>query len=261
MKIGVFDSGVGGLVVLKGLRRVLSHHEYIYLGDTAHVPYGNRSKEVVYTLTKSGVDFLFARGCELVVIACNTASADALRMLQQQYLPAHYPDRRILGVLIPAAEEAVRCTKTGHIGVLATSGTVASGAFEREIYKRRHDATITQVAAPLLVPLIENNALHHAAPILDEYLAPLRDATIDTLVLGCTHYPLLAPLLATMLPEVSLVRQDECVPSALADYLERHQLTTSHAGVKLYVTDISPSVTENVRMILGDSEPLERVLL
>lgn len=260
MKIGVFDSGVGGLVVLKGLRETLSRHDYVYLGDTAHVPYGNRSKEAVYELTKDGVNFLFQQGCELVIIACNTASADALRKLQQEYLPVHYPERRILGVLIPAAEEAARRTQTGCIGVLATSGTVTSGAFLREIIKRKPNATITQVAAPLLVPLIENNALRHAPPILNEYLEPLRSAHIDTLVLGCTHYPLLAPLLSDLLPDVHFVRQDECVPLALENYLQRHSLVASKTpGVTLFVTDISPSVIENVQQILGVAEPLIRV--
>src|SRR4051812_1807244 len=156
MKIGVFDSGLGGLIIAHSLTSQLPDYDYLYLGDTARVPYGNRSQDTVYKFTLQAVKYLLDQDCELVIIACNTASAEALRRIQQDYLPEHYPDRRVLGVLIPAAEAAAAATKTGHIGVIATSGTIASGAFNREILKLRPKANISSNPAPLLVPLIEN---------------------------------------------------------------------------------------------------------
>src|SRR6185437_6403740 len=152
MKIGVFDSGLGGLIVTHGILQTLPEYDYLYLGDTARVPYGNRSHETVYRFTREAVDYLFAQDCRLIVIACNTASAEAVGRIQKEYLPARYPGRQVLGVLIPAAETAVAASVTGRIGVLATAGTVQSETFVHQIAKLRPEAQVFQQAAPLLVP-------------------------------------------------------------------------------------------------------------
>src|SRR3569833_4178041 len=180
LKIGVFDSDLGGLLIARSIIHELPDHDCLYLGDTARVPYGTRSKETIYTFTHQAVDYLFRHECELIIVACNTASADALRRIQLEYLPAHYPHRRVLGVLIPAAEAAVDIGGDGPIGVLATQATVHSGAFIREITKLKPNAKIVQQAAPLLVPLIEMGGIAHARPIVDEYVQPLRDAGVST---------------------------------------------------------------------------------
>ncbi len=171
MKIGVFDSGLGGLFVTRALVKNLPQYHYMYLGDTQRVPYGNRSQETVYQFLHEAVDYLFAHGCELIIVACNTASAEALRRVQREYLPTHYPKRRVLGIIIPTAEAALKDSKIKRVGVLATQGTVGSGAYVRELKKIRPGVTIFQEAAPLLVPLVESNAAQFADPILRSYLA------------------------------------------------------------------------------------------
>ncbi len=266
MKIGVFDSGLGGLIVTHGLIQALPDYDYVYLGDTARVPYGNRSQETIYAFTREAVERLFAEDCALVLIACNTASAEALRRIQRDYLPTHYPERRVLGVLIPAAEEAVRVSRTGRIGVLATTGTVASGAYEREIRKLRPDATVIAAAAPLLVPLIENAAMKHAPPILHEYLAPLLAADIDTLVLGCTHYPYLSTEIRSIVGDsVAIVSQADIVPAKLADYLARHPEIdcglSRECGRRYLLTDIAPSTEAVAATLFGEPVAFEPIVL
>lgn len=178
MKIGIFDSGLGGLGV--GLRIIdaLPQYDYVYLGDTQRVPYGNRAQDTIYRFTREAVDFLFAQDCVLVILACNTASAEALRRIQQEHVPATHPDRKVLGVLIPAAESAV--AHGDRIGVIATAGAVASKAWPREIHRIDPAKKVFQKATPLLVPLVENDGLKWVEPILSEYLEPLKDAQIDT---------------------------------------------------------------------------------
>ncbi len=264
MKIGIFDSGLGGLIVTHSLMRALPDYEYIYLGDTARVPYGNRSQEAIVTFTRQAVEYLFSLDCQLIIIACNTASAEALRQLQNGYLPEHFPDRRILGVLIPAAEEATRVTRTGQIGILATSGTVNSGAYIREIHKLRSDAVIVQSAAPLLVPLVEHDALRYAEPILRDYLAPLITAKIDTLVLGCTHYPFLKPLIRSIVGDgMDIVSPDEIIPIKLRGYLFRHpefERRLSHERSRRFLcTDLSPSTESVASQLFGESIDFERI--
>ncbi|HUD11939.1 MAG TPA: glutamate racemase [Candidatus Saccharimonadia bacterium] len=221
MKIGVFDSGLGGLLIAHSLMKALPQYDYVYFGDTAHVPYGDRSTEEVYEFTRDAVDYLLGIDCGLVILACNTASADALRRIQQEYLPEHYPNRRVLGVLIPAAEEAVAATPNRHIGVLATTGTVSSGAFNRELHKLDKRILVTSQPAPRLVPLVEQNQIEQADTLLDEYLGPLRG--MDTLLLGCTHYPYMKDLIRQKVGSgVSVICQDEIMPAKLAGYLTRH---------------------------------------
>lgn len=266
MKIGIFDSGLGGLIVTHDLVQALPDYDYLYLGDTARVPYGNRGQDAIYTFTREAVERLLQEDCALVIIACNTASAEALRRIQQEFLPVNFPDRRVLGVLIPAAEEAVRVSRSGRIGVLATAGTVASDAYVREIKKLSPAAVVTQQAAPLLVPLIENDAMKYTPPILHDYLIPLRAAHIDTLVLGCTHYPYLAPEIRSVMGDgVAIISANEIVPKKLADYLARHpeiERRLSRQGTRRYeLTDIAPSTQSVATRLFGEPVSFERISL
>ncbi|MBI4779383.1 glutamate racemase, partial [Candidatus Falkowbacteria bacterium] len=188
--IGVFDSGFGGLTVLKEFLRVLPYYNYIYLGDNARAPYGNKSDEAVYNYTREAVDFLFKQGCELIIIACHTASAKALRKIQQEYLPEKHPDKRVLGVVVPMVEEAVNLSRYHKLGVIGTTATINSGAYKKELEKLNDGLEIFQQACPLLVPLVEEGWTEkpEAKMILKNYLRPLKVKEIDTLILGCTHY-------------------------------------------------------------------------
>lgn len=264
MKIGVFDSGLGGLLIARSIIEALPQYDYLYLGDTARVPYGTRSRDIIYHFTREAVDYLFRQGCGLIVIACNTASADALRRVQQEYLPVNYPSRRVLGVLIPAAEEAAAASKRGPIGVLATQATVHSGAFLREIRKLRPDAAVVQQAAPLLVSLIEMDGIKFARPILSEYLQPFADAGVDTLILGCTHYPVLKDQIRELLPaSVKIVDQNDVVPAKLVDYLQRHpeiESTLTRSGLRTFqVTDLTHSAESFAEMLFAHRVHLETV--
>lgn len=222
--IGVFDSGFGGLSILKEVYALLPRYSYLYLGDTARAPYGNRAMETVYRFTREGVEFLFNRGCALVLIACNTASAEALQKLQREYATSH-PGRKVLGVIVPAVEDAVERTNNGRIGVIGTHGTVASETFVREFRKRLPDGRIFQKACPLLVSLVETG--EHESPkadaILNAYLAPLLEEHIDTLVLGCTHYGHLEEKIRSITgARVALVSEAKVVGRKLFSYLEQH---------------------------------------
>jgi glutamate racemase len=266
MKIGIFDSGLGGLNVTHSLIAALPQYDYVYLGDTARVPYGDRSEEVIYEFTEQGVDYLFQQDCQLIILACNTMSAEALRKIQQEYLPAHYPDRRVLGVIIPAAEEVVTRTKNGKAGIIATQATISSKAYIREIHKLDASKEVFQQATPLLVPLVENNALKYAGPILDDYLKPLLAEHIDTLVLGCTHYSLLKRQIQEKVGAgVRLVSQDELIPAKLADYLHRHdeiaQKLSSNDDHQFLVTDLAPATQHIAAYLFGHEVELEKVTL
>lgn len=220
MKIGIFDSGLGGLFTMKSIISELPEYDYVYLGDTKHLPYGDKSGETIYSLLESGVAFLLNSGCALVIVACNTASAEALRGIQQNFLPKHYPDRRVLGVIIPAIEEALGGDR---VGVLATSATVLSRTYEREFKKASTHIRVFQQAAPLLVPFIENGQWDLLRPILKQYLDPLIEKDIDTLVLGCTHYPIIKDDIKALIgPKIRLISQDEFMHAKIRDYLNRH---------------------------------------
>lgn len=227
--IGIFDSGYGGLTVLKEIQRILPQYDYIYLGDNARSPYGTRSFEVVYQYTLQAVEKLFAMGCPLVILACNTASAKALRNIQQKDLPNMVdPSKRVLGVIRPSTEVVGQYSETGHVGIFGTNGTVRSNSYPIEIAKFWPDMAVTQEACPMWVPLVENNAFdtegghffirHHVDHILD------RDDQIDTLVLGCTHYPLLKDNIEEHLDgrAITVLSQGEIVAESLTNYLERH---------------------------------------
>lgn len=244
MKIGVFDSGLGGLFVLKSLVKELPEYDYVYLGDTQRVPYGNRSHDTIYLFLEQAIEYLFRQNCVLVIVACNTASAEALRRIQQNYLPRHYPDRRVLGVIIPTAEEALKDPKIKRIGVLGTRATISSRAYVREIKKLNRKVKVFQSAAPLLVPLIENDEIKWAEPILREYLKPLLKAKVQAIILGCTHYPILKKQIHK-LAKTPIISQDECIPAKLDNYLARHKeigdRLSRNGRVKLLITDITKS--------------------
>lgn len=225
--IGVFDSGFGGLTVLKEIAALLPQYDYLYMGDNARAPYGPRSFEQVYEYTLEAVQWFFAQGCPLLILACNTASAKALRTIQQNDLEKIGPGKRVLGVIRPTAEVIGNYSKTGHVGVLGTKGTVSSGSYLLEIEKFFPGMQVSQEACPMWVPLIENN--EHGKPGADYFVKQHinslleKDRDIDTVLLGCTHYPLLMSKLNWFIPAgVQVVEQGKIVADSLADYLQRH---------------------------------------
>ena len=226
--IGIFDSGYGGLTILEKIKEKLPQYDYIYLGDNARTPYGTRSFEVVYKYTLECVKYLFEQGCHLIILACNTASAKALRSIQQNNLPLLDPDRRVLGVIRPTIESIGSFTRNNHVGLLATSGTVQSQSYLLEIEKQYgENIMLTSEACPMWVPIIENNehnnigADYFVQKNMDNLLT--NDSLIDTIILGCTHYPLLIDKIKKYIPQnIAVVSQGEIVADSLKNYLERH---------------------------------------
>ncbi|MDN3586781.1 glutamate racemase [Pedobacter aquatilis] len=225
--IGIFDSGYGGLTVFRSIAEKLPEYDYIYLGDNARSPYGDHSFDTIYRYTLECVEWLFAKGCKLVILACNTASAKALRTIQQKDLPAKYPDRRVLGVIRPTAEVIDAYTTSKNVGVMGTRGTINSESYLLEINKFFPDVKVFQQACPMWVPLIENN--EHLQTGADFFVKEYADALmaqsseIDCVLLACTHYPLLMPKLRAIFPDyINILTQGEIVAESLADYLSRH---------------------------------------
>jgi len=248
--IGVFDSGFGGLTVLRELVRTLPDYDYLYLGDNARTPYGTRSFETVYRFTLECVEYLFEQGCELVILACNTASAKALRTIQQHDLPLLAPQRRVLGVIRPSVEAVGRITRTGHVGVLATSGTVKSDSYALELAKLYPHVRVWQEACPMWVPLVENGEFDSpgADYFIEQHVAGLmaQCPDIDTVILGCTHYPLLEAKIRRYLPEgVQLLSQGGLVADSLKDYLRRHpemETRLTRGGSHTFLTTDAPEL-------------------
>jgi glutamate racemase len=225
--IGVFDSGYGGLTILSDIRKRLPEYDFIYLGDNARAPYGNRSFDVVYDFTLEAVNFLFSKGAELVIIACNTASAKALRSIQQNDLPEISSEKRVLGVIRPSTEEIGLLTQTKHVGILGTTGTIQSGSYEIELKKFAPEIIVTQHACPMWVPLIENNRHNSVAGkmFIEEDVKALieKDPLIDTIVLACTHYPVIKSHIEELLDnKINVISQGPIVAEKLVDYLLRH---------------------------------------
>lgn len=255
-KIGVFDSGLGGLYIARAIRHELPAYDYVYLGDTLHVPYGRRSDEAIFNLCIKAMDYLFAQECDLVVMACNTASAACLRKLQQTWLPSRGDEKRVLGVIVPTLETAVDHAKT-RIGLLATQRTVASKIYEAELTKINPDVKLFAQAAPLLVPLIEDNGDKYMDEVLGDYLRPLLDAKIESLILGCTHYVALKDRINKMTGgSVDLISQDEIIPAKLHDYLKRHhdkeERLSQNATFEIHATDANAIFAQNAKALMGD---------
>lgn len=276
MKIGVFDSGYGGLTILREIRALLPQYDYIYLGDNARAPYGTRSFDIVYDFTLQAVEALFALDCRLVILACNTASAKALRSIQQNDLiktplgPDGLPLRRVLGVIRPTIEILPSVTRTGHIGLLATSGTVASHSYLLELEKIAPQMTITELPCPMWVPLVECGEADSpgADYFVQKYLRQLLtlDPAIDTIVLGCTHYPLLLDKIeAEVAGRAAVVTQGALVARSLRDYLERHPEMAgrcSQGGEVKYLTTENPSkFSELATLFMGEPVSAERTEL
>jgi glutamate racemase len=268
--IGIFDSGYGGLTILHGIRQLLPEYDYLYLGDNARTPYGPRSFEVVYEFTRQAVLKLFEMGCHLIILGCNTASAKALRTIQQNDIPQIDPDRRVLGVIRPTAEVIGSLTTSRHVGVLATEGTIKSESYTLEIQKLYPDIQVTGVACPFWVPLVEYNeadspgADYFVKKRIDQIMR--LDPAIDAIILGCTHYPLLMPKILKYLPAgVRVIPQGEYVAESLKDYLERHPQMdakcSKHATVHYLTTENPDKFKESAQIFLHESIDVENITL
>ncbi|MCB1839785.1 MAG: glutamate racemase [Rhodospirillales bacterium] len=264
MKLGVFDSGLGGLLIAKSIRARLPDMDMLYYGDTLHLPYGNRSGEAIYEYSRRAMEFLFEQDCRLVITACNTVSASALRRLQQEYLPSSpWPERRILGVVVPTLEEALEkgCKK---IGLLGTHYTVTSNVYKHELQKLDPGIEIAQNAAPLLVPMIENDGIQWIDPVLRHYLKPLLDAKSECLILGCTHYSLLkSQITAIAGQKMLLISQDEIIPAKLSDYLNRHSEIANDikrgGQTRFLVSDLTDNYLASAKNLYGNEIKIEKI--
>lgn len=258
--IGVFDSGYGGLTVFREIVKELPQYNYIYLGDNARVPYGSRSFETVYQYTWQCVQALFDLGCPLVILACNTASAKALRTIQVENLPPYKGSKKVLGVIRPTTERIGEFTKSRHVGILATAGTVKSNSYRIEIERFFPDIQVFQEACPIWVSLVENNetdsegASYFVKKHIDQLLA--KSPQIDTIVLGCTHYPLLYPLIRKFTPpSITILQQGELVAKSLKEYLARHEdletELTKESNISFYTTDNAQAFNEKGGLFFG----------
>lgn len=272
MPLGFFDSGVGGLTVYRKVRERLPRHDALYLGDTARTPYGSRSFETILRFTTEGVEHLFRQGCPLVVIACNTASAKALRTIQRKLLPAKWPDRRVLGIIRPSAEALASSTPESRVALWATEGTVRSDSYAMELEKLAPHVRLTQVACPLLVPLVESGELEGEGPeyfvrkYWRETVGRAGTETPDALLLACTHYPLLYPMIRRIVPErTKILVQADIVAPSLEEYLRRHPeieaRLTRGAGERFLTTDQTAGFSRLASLFLGRDVAAERVEL
>jgi len=266
--IGIFDSGYGGLTILEEIRKRLPDYDYMYLGDNARTPYGNRSFEVVYEFTLQAVKWLFNQNCRLIILACNTASAKALRTIQQNDLPQIDPQRRVLGVIRPTIERIGQITKSRHVGILGTPGTITSGSYTLEINKINPDIIVEGEACPMWVSLVENN--EHEKPGADYFIKQhlnnilSRDPDIDTIVLACTHYPLLEKKIRSFLPEsISIVSQGRLVAESLDDYLHRHPdmdgKCSKNSSCSFYTTESQEKFATIASLFLKEEIEVERI--
>ena len=268
--IGVFDSGYGGLTILDEIRRAMPQYDYIYLGDNARAPYGTRSFEVVYEFTRQAVNKLFDMGCHLVILACNTASAKALRSIQMNDLPQIDPARRVLGVIRPTVECVGEISKNQHIGVLATAGTIKSESYPLEIHKLFPEIQVSGTACPMWVSLVENNesqdegADYFIRKYIDQLLS--KDPQIDTVILGCTHFPILLPKIRQYIPDhISVIAQGEYVAESLKDYLKRHPemdaKCTKNGNCQFYTTEAEEKFSESASTFLKQQISVKHITL
>lgn len=268
--IGIFDSGYGGLTILSRIRSLLPEYDYIYLGDNARTPYGTRSYEVVYEFTLQAVKRLFEMDCQLIILACNTASAKALRTIQQNDLAQIDSQRRVLGIIRPTVERVGELTRTRHVGILATTGTILSDSYPLEIHKLFPDIIVSGEACPLWVPIVENNeadkpgADYFVRQHIENLLA--RDPQIDTLILGCTHYPLLLDKIKSFTPSgISIICQGEYVARSLNDYLLRHpemeNRCTKNGSCRFFTTESEQKFKESASLFLQQDIEVNRLIL
>jgi glutamate racemase len=266
--IGVFDSGVGGLTVLKSLIKHLPEYDYVYLGDNGRAPYGNKTKEQIYQYTRQAVDFLFKEGCDLIVVACNTASALALRRIQQEYLPKKYPGKRVLGVVRPMAE-AMADLEIDKIGIIGTKATIGSHIYHHEIKKLGSRKKILSRSTPLLVPLIESCSTEEkeTKEILEKYLQPFKKERIGALILGCTHYPFLEKEICQIMGKgCKIYNSGEIVAKSLKDYLKRHKelgvKKSSKPELKFYTTgDKKRFIDLGERFLMTKIKNIKKIIL
>ena len=266
--IGIFDSGYGGLTILHQIRQRLPQYDYLYLGDNARAPYGAHSYEIVYQYTLQAVDELFSRGCELIILACNTASAKALRTIQQNDLHRYGTDKRVLGIIHPTVEVLGDLTTSRHIGIMATQGTINSKSYDIEIHKLHPDIVVNGQACPMWVPLVENNEFETpgADYFVKKYLCSIMqaDPLIDTLILACTHYPLLLKKIHEFAPEgVSVIPQGKYVAASLENYLKRHpemEVRCSKGGqCKFLTTESAEKFNENASLFMRQAIDVEKI--
>ena len=260
-KIGVFDSGLGGLFIARAIRTRLSQYDYLYLGDTLNLPYGRRSDDDIYALSEKAMRYMFGQGCDLIVMACNTASVAALRKLQQGFLAREFPDKRILGVVVPTLEAAIE-HGAHRIGLIATQRTIHSNVYDEELRKINPFVQMVSVATPLLVPLIEDGGEKYLDAVLEDYLKPMKEGKVQSLILGCTHYVALKGRINILLDgEVDLISQDDIIPLKLEDYLARHkemEERLSRGGtMEIQATDANENFRKNVVELLG--APVEMI--
>jgi len=268
--IGFFDSGFGGLTILKEVVKILPQYSYIYLGDNLRTPYGSRNQNEIYKFTTEGISELFTKGVNLIVLACNTSSSSALRKIQQEFLPANFPMKKVLGIIIPTAEEIANFTTNRGVGILATEATVASRSYTDEIKKADKKITVYQQACPLFVPMIEAGKIDGAEleAIAKKYLDQLfaQDSEIDAVILGCTHYAIIENIIRKLLPtNVKLISQGKIVAEKLKDYLQRHpeiDLTLEKNDKRIFLTTKESKKVEHLaELFYGEPLDLEVVKL
>ena len=268
--IGVFDSGYGGLTILRQIRKIMPQYDYLYLGDNARAPYGTRSFDIVYEFTLQAVRYLFAHGCHLVILACNTASAKALRSIQQEDLPKLDPKRRVLGVIRPTVEVVGSISETRHVGIMATPGTIRSRTYELEIAKISPDIQVTGEACPMWVPLVENE--EYDSPGADYFVRERidsllhRDPLIDSVILGCTHYPLLLGKIRQYMPDgVHIIEQGSYVAKSLENYLTRHpeikERITTGGTARFLTTEQAEEFQSKAAVFMGNQLEAKRVFM
>ncbi len=268
--IGVFDSGYGGLTVLADLQKKLPSNDFLYLGDNARAPYGSRSFDVVYEFTLQAVQFLFSQGCELIILACNTASAKALRTIQQKYLTTIENHKRVLGVIRPTSEIIGRISESKHIGILATEGTIKSDSYRLEIAKFFPDIEISQKSCPMWVPLIENQSYNEIGGkwFIEQDVIKLlaKDPAIDTILLGCTHYPIVEEFVKEIVGEdIQVITQGEIIANSLVDYLQRHEklasMCTKNGETDYFTTETAFDFDKKASLFLNKSIQSTHVII
>lgn len=266
MRIGIFDSGLGGLLIAQSVRELMPEYDYVYFGDTLNVPYGNRSKQAVYAHTEKAIHYLMTeQKCTIVIIACNTATAHSARLLQRFYLPRAFPNNRVLGVIIPTLEKCIE-RNDESIGMIATNSLIESAVYKEELFKLNPNINFHGHPAPLLVPMIENNGLEYIDYVLEDYLKPLIDNNINSLILGCTHYSIIKDKIHKKIgKDIQIISQDVIIPSKLHDYLNRRSeirnTLTRHGTIKYLVSDITKHYMAMAQNITKTDIQIESIAL